>query len=77
MKNSQIQGFSLIEVLIAIFVVALGVIGAAGLQLTSIRTSQQSSFKSVAVQLANELADKMRSNDAQMKLSDSSNLSNG
>ncbi|MFZ6774459.1 type IV pilus modification protein PilV [Undibacterium sp. SXout7W] len=74
MPNSQTQGFSLIEVLIAIFVVALGVIGAAGLQLTSIRTSQQSSFKSVAVQLANELADKMRSNDAQMKLSDSSNL---
>ena len=68
------KGFSLIEVLIAIFVLALGVIGAAGLQLTSIRTSQQTNFQTNAVQLANDLADKMRSNSAQMKLPDASNL---
>ena len=67
------KGFSLIEVLIAILVLALGIIGAAGLQLAAIRTSQQSSFQTMGVQLANELADKMRSNDTQMKLSDSAN----
>ena len=68
------KGFSLLEVLIAVFVLALGVIGAAGLQLAAIRTSQQSGFQTLAVQLANEFADKMRSNDAQMKLSDTANL---
>jgi type IV pilus assembly protein PilV len=66
-------GFSLIEVLIAVFVVAMGIVGAAGLQLASIRTSQQSGYQSAAVALANELADKMRANDAQMRLSDSQN----
>ncbi|MCX7218763.1 type IV pilus modification protein PilV [Undibacterium sp.] len=71
--NLHNKGFSLIEVLIAVFVLALGIIGAAGLQLTAIRTSQQSSFQSISVQLANELADKMRSNDALMKLADGAN----
>ena len=74
MKPISSNGFSLIEVLIAIFVLALGVIGAAGLQLAAIRTSQQSGAQTVAVQIANELADKMRTNSAQMKLPDSVNL---
>jgi type IV pilus assembly protein PilV len=71
--NLHNKGFSLIEVLIAIFVLALGIIGAAGLQLTAIRTSQQSSFQTIGVQLVNELADQMRSNDVLMKLPDNAN----
>lgn len=67
-------GFSLVEVLIAVFVLVLGVIGAAGLQLAAMRTSQQTNFQTNAVQLANELADKMRSNATQMDLPDASNL---
>ena len=72
MKNRS-RGFSLIEVLIAVFVVAMGIVGAAGLQLAAIRTSQQSGFQSTAVALANELADKMRASDAQMRLTDAQN----
>jgi type IV pilus assembly protein PilV len=74
MTSTQAKGFSLVEVLIAVFVLALGVIGAAGLQLAAVRTSQQSGYQTIAVELANELADKMRSSDAQMKLSDSANV---
>ncbi|MGB7481647.1 MAG: type IV pilus modification protein PilV [Burkholderiaceae bacterium] len=70
--NRQL-GFSLIEVLISIFVLALGVIGAAGMQLVAARTSQQSALQSVAVQLATEMADKMRSNGKQMNQDDSAN----
>jgi type IV pilus assembly protein PilV len=66
MKKNRQRGFSLIEVLISIFVLALGVIGTAGMQLVAMRTSQQSSLQSVAVQLATEMADKMRSNSKQM-----------
>lgn len=73
MTSYRHKGFSLIEVLIALFVLGLGVIGAAGLQLAAIRTSQQSSFQTVAVQLANELADRMRANATQMKLADTAN----
>jgi type IV pilus assembly protein PilV len=66
-------GFSLVEVLIALFVLALGVIGVAGMQLTAMRTSQQSAFQTTAVELAAEMADKMRTNDPQMKLSNGGN----
>jgi type IV pilus assembly protein PilV len=73
MKLKHTQGFSLLEVMIAVFVLALGVIGAAGLQLAAVRTTQQSGFQSVAVALASELADKMRSSDAVMKGGDATN----
>lgn len=71
-KSNQI-GFTLIEVLISVFVLALGVIGVAGMQLIALRTSQQSAIQSVAAQLATEMADRMRANPEQMKLGDSDN----
>jgi type IV pilus assembly protein PilV len=71
-KSDQI-GFTLIEVLISVFVLALGVIGVAGMQLIALRTSQQSAIQSVAAQLATEMADRMRANPEQMKLGDSDN----
>ncbi len=66
-------GFTLIEVLISVFVLAIGVIGSAGMQLTALRTSQQSAFQSAAIALASEIADKMRINDRQLKLADNVN----
>ncbi len=73
MGHSYRNGFSMIEVLVSILVLALGVIGAAGMQLHALRTNQQSGFQSAAVQLASELADKMRANDSQMRQDDSAN----
>ncbi|WP_151637335.1 type IV pilus modification protein PilV [Noviherbaspirillum aerium] len=74
MPDTAAKGFSLIEVLVAIFVLALGVIGAAGMQLAALRSTTQSAFQSVAVQLAGELADKMRANAASAKLKTADNL---
>jgi type IV pilus assembly protein PilV len=62
------RGFSMIEVLIAIFVLVIGVIGAAGLQMAALRSTQQAAFQTVALQLASELADKMRANDQAMRV---------
>jgi len=73
MSKSEQTGFSLVEVLIAVFVLALGVIGVAGMQLTAMRTSQQSAFQTNAVELATEMGDEMRANDQQMQLPDGSN----
>lgn len=73
MKVSTENGFSLIEVLVAVFVLAVGVIGAAGMQLAALRTSQQSAFQTRALHLAAEMADAMRANVAQMKRIDASN----
>lgn len=72
MKSSE-HGFSLIEVLVSIFVLTVGVIGAAGMQLTALRTAQQSAFQTRALHLATDMADMMRANVAQMRLDDSAN----
>lgn len=73
MKNVGQTGFTLVEVLVSIFVLALGVIGTAGMQLTALRTTQQSAFQTSAIGLATEMADKMRVNANQMKLADAQN----
>ena len=58
-KNS---GFTLIEVLIAMLVLAVGLLGLAGLQATSLRNNQSAYHRSQATQLAYDIADRMRSN---------------
>ncbi|MFZ6690069.1 type IV pilus modification protein PilV [Undibacterium sp. SXout11W] len=67
-------GFSLLEVLISIVILSLTALGAVGLQLDTLQTSRQAAYHSIAVALANELAEEMRSNEAQMKLPDGENL---
>lgn len=50
-------GFSLVEVLVAMLVLAIGVIGAVGLQLAALRTAQQSMYQTSALQIAADIAD--------------------
>lgn len=73
MNRAGNSGFSLIEVLVSILVLAGGVIGAAGMQLTALRTSQQSAIHSTALRLAADMADRMRANDGRMRQADSEN----
>ncbi|MES2758767.1 MAG: type IV pilus modification protein PilV [Pseudomonadota bacterium] len=55
-------GYSLLEVLVAVFVLAVGIVGAAATQLAALRTRHQSALMSNAVQLASSVADSMRAN---------------
>ena len=57
-------GFTLIEVLIAMLVLAVGLLGLAGLQATSLRNNQSAYNRSQATQLAYDLGDRMRANVA-------------
>lgn len=57
-------GFTLIEVLIAMLVLAVGLLGLAGLQATSLKNNQGAYYRSQATQLAYDLADRMRANIA-------------
>ena len=66
-------GFTLLEVLVAVFVLAVGALGAAATQLTALRTRHQSSLMSNGVQLASSLADSMRANIEAMRAADSAN----
>lgn len=57
-------GFSLIEVLIAITVLAVGLLGVAALQTTSVRVNQSANFRSQATTFAAAMLDAMRANRA-------------
>ena len=56
-------GFTLIEVLIAMLVLGVGLLGLAGLQATGLRNSQSAYNRSQATELAYDMADRMRAND--------------
>ncbi len=60
MRQQARTGFSLVEVLVSLFILSFGVIGAASMQLTALRTTQQASFHGIALQLATDVADQVR-----------------
>jgi type IV pilus assembly protein PilV len=61
-------GYTLIEVLIAALVLSVGVLGIAGLQITSLKNLQTSNHTGIAAMLANGIADRMWVNQAQVLL---------
>lgn len=73
MLSRQAGGFTLIEVLVAVLVLAIGILGATAAQLTALRTRQGSAQLSRGVQLATTLAERMRANTVQMRLDDARN----
>ncbi len=56
------QGFSLLEVLIAISVLAIGVLGMAGLQGLALRASQDSYYRTVAAVLVKDMKSRIEAN---------------
>jgi type IV pilus assembly protein PilV len=57
-------GFTLIEVLVAMLVLAVGLLGLAGLQAASLKNNQSAYNRSQATQLAYDITDRMRANVA-------------
>lgn len=55
-------GFTLIEVMVALIVLVLGVLGAAAMTLSAIRDSKQSGLRSQASAMAYQVSDLMRAN---------------
>lgn len=67
MLNTKLQipsqlGFTLIEVMVAVVVLSIGLLGLAGLQITGLRNNQSASFRSTATVLAYDITDAMRAN---------------
>lgn len=60
--TSSQAGFTLVEVMIAMVVFGIGLLGLAGLQATSLMNEHSSYTRSQAVLLAYEMADRMRAN---------------
>jgi type IV pilus assembly protein PilV len=66
-------GYTLVEVLVALFVVALGVAGAAAVQAVAVRAAGEAGRLADGMRLAASLAERMRANPAAMALPDADN----
>ncbi|TEW56785.1 type IV pilus modification protein PilV [Psychromonas sp. RZ22] len=71
------KGFTLIEVLVALIIVAIGVLGHAKMQMTSMQTAQRASFSQTANTALLDLAQRMRSNSVVASHFVASNLNTG
>lgn len=58
----RLRGFSLVEVLIALIVMSVGMLGIAGLYVHSLQAGRTSLFRHHAVTLAGDIADRIRAN---------------
>ena len=63
-QRSRASGFSLLEVLIAVLVLAVGLLGVAALQLNGLKNNQSALQRSLATTLAYSMMDAMRANRA-------------
>lgn len=61
-KNQS--GFTLIEVLVAVVILSIGVLGAVGMQAAAMQSNKEVRYQAIAGTLARELAEKMRGNHA-------------
>ena len=60
--NTKLSGFTLLEVMIALIIFSIGLLGLAGLQAAGIRSNQISYSRTIATQLVYDMADRIRNN---------------
>jgi type IV pilus assembly protein PilV len=56
------RGFTMVEALVALVVLAVGMLGIAGLYVTTLRSGSSAIFRMQAVNLATDMADRIRAN---------------
>ncbi|HEU4623253.1 MAG TPA: type IV pilus modification protein PilV [Steroidobacteraceae bacterium] len=62
LRRKRASGFTLVEVLVALVVLSIGLLGIASLQLSSLRWNHGASKRSQATLLAYDILDRMRAN---------------
>jgi len=62
MPNRSMRGFTLLEVLVAVLIFSLGLMGLAGLLAVSVKTNHAAYMRTQATFLAQGMADRMRAN---------------
>lgn len=63
-KASHQRGATLIEVLVAVLILSVGLLGLAGLQMTALKSNHSAYYRSQATLLAYDIIDRMRANRA-------------
>jgi type IV pilus assembly protein PilV len=61
---SDESGFSIIEVLVAIIILSIGMLGAVGMQTTAMQSNKETRNQAAATTFARDLAERMRGNNA-------------
>ncbi|WP_273149890.1 type IV pilus modification protein PilV [Methylophaga thiooxydans] len=62
MSFNKQSGFTLLEVMVAVFVLSIGLLGLAHLQVTTLKTTQSADFKTQASMLATDMLNRMKAN---------------
>lgn len=63
-RNNRQRGFNLVEVLVALFVLSMGLLGLAMLQVQSLKFNTNAYFRAQATNLAYDIIERMRANPA-------------
>jgi type IV pilus assembly protein PilV len=63
-SHARLGGFSLIEVLVALLILSIGLLGLAALQTTSLKYNTGSYFRTQATYFVYDIVDRMRANSA-------------
>ena len=61
-KRKRSHGFTLLEVLVAMVVLSIGLLGLSGLQTSSLRNNHSAFLRSQATLVSNDIIDRMRAN---------------
>ncbi len=67
MKSKRQYGFSLMEVLVALLILSVGLLGLAGMQIAGLRSVSNSSSYTQAVLALNDMAERIRANPTAVK----------
>lgn len=62
--SRRVRGFTLIEVLIALIVLSIGLLGIAAMYVETLRANRSALYRTQAISLASDLADRIRANRA-------------
>jgi type IV pilus assembly protein PilV len=61
-RSRYASGFTLLEVLIALIIVSIGLLGVAAMQATTLKNAGSSKYRSTAIGLTSDMADRLRAN---------------
>jgi type IV pilus assembly protein PilV len=61
-KHGRMSGISMVEALVALVIISVGMLGIAGLYLTSLQAGRSAALRVQAINLASDMADRVRAN---------------
>jgi type IV pilus assembly protein PilV len=79
MRSNEFRntGFTLLEIMVALVIFSVGLLGLAGLQASGMRSNKTADLRSMAIIEAHDMAERIRINDAGVRTGDYDSISTG